>query len=319
MYDDCSGHMLSADKFTGKERDAESGLDDFEARYYSSQFGRFHSADWSAIPVPVPYADLGNPQTLNLYAYVKNNPLNLTDPTGHLASTIPGPTSSQLGDQIAGLQLDSAGGNFGDGGADSFSSVTGEINSALLISFFSDGSVQLIPMTPSQLSSLFSATAQETNQQNSDVVRAAAIGATGGAVGGAIIGGVIGGVSGATAGTAVEPGGGTVVLGIVGAGAGAQKGAEIGAAAGAAAGALGAVVYTQSKEATKAVANLINTAIDHLGKLNGPDQNPNPHRGWRDTVRKSADNISKQADKIANKHLANAARFTADLLRALVD
>ncbi len=71
-------------KFTGKERDAETGLDDFEARYYSSQFGRFHSADWSAIPVPVPYADLGNPQTLNLYAYVKNNPLNLTDPTGHI-------------------------------------------------------------------------------------------------------------------------------------------------------------------------------------------------------------------------------------------
>jgi RHS repeat-associated protein len=70
-------------KFTGKERDTETGLDDFEARYYSSQFGRFHSADWSAIPEAVPYADLGNPQTLNLYAYVKNNPLNLTDPTGH--------------------------------------------------------------------------------------------------------------------------------------------------------------------------------------------------------------------------------------------
>ncbi len=71
-------------KFTGKERDTETNLDNFEARYYSSQFGRFHSADWSAIPVPVPYADLGNPQTLNLYAYVKNNPLNLTDPTGHI-------------------------------------------------------------------------------------------------------------------------------------------------------------------------------------------------------------------------------------------
>jgi RHS repeat-associated protein len=70
-------------KFTGKERDTESNLDYFEARYYSSQFGRFQSADWSAIPAPVPYADLGNPQTLNLYAYVKNNPMNLTDPTGH--------------------------------------------------------------------------------------------------------------------------------------------------------------------------------------------------------------------------------------------
>jgi RHS repeat-associated protein len=62
-------------KFTGKERDAESGLDDFDARYYSSGFGRFQSADWSLIPAPIPYADLGNPQTLNLYAYVKNNPI----------------------------------------------------------------------------------------------------------------------------------------------------------------------------------------------------------------------------------------------------
>jgi RHS repeat-associated protein len=48
--------------FTGKERDAESGLDDFGARYYSSQFGRFVSADWSVVPVSVPYADLTNPQ-----------------------------------------------------------------------------------------------------------------------------------------------------------------------------------------------------------------------------------------------------------------
>jgi hypothetical protein len=109
---------------------------------------------------------------------VKNNPLNLTDPTGHLASTIPGPTSSQLGDQIAGLQLDSAGGNFGDGGADSFSSVNGEINSALLISFFSDGSVQLIPMTPSQLSSLFSATPQNNSPLSSITVLGNKVGIT---------------------------------------------------------------------------------------------------------------------------------------------
>ncbi len=47
--------------------------------------GRFQSADWSAIPAPVSYADLGNPRTLDLYAYVKNNPLNLTDATGHEA------------------------------------------------------------------------------------------------------------------------------------------------------------------------------------------------------------------------------------------
>ena len=39
--------------------------------------------DWSAAPTGVPYADFDNPQSLNLYSYVKNNPLNLTDPTGH--------------------------------------------------------------------------------------------------------------------------------------------------------------------------------------------------------------------------------------------
>ena len=70
-------------KFEGKERDAESGLDDFGARYYSSQYGRFVSADWSAIPVAVPYADLTNPQTLNLYAMVHDNPETFADLDGH--------------------------------------------------------------------------------------------------------------------------------------------------------------------------------------------------------------------------------------------
>jgi RHS repeat-associated protein len=70
-------------KFTGKERDAESGLDNFGARYDSSSMGRFMSPDWSAKPQGVPYAVLDDPQSLNLYAYVRNNPLNRTDPDGH--------------------------------------------------------------------------------------------------------------------------------------------------------------------------------------------------------------------------------------------
>jgi len=70
--------------FTGKERDTESGNDYFEARYYSSSMGRFMSADWSAKVEPVPYAKLGNPQSLNLYAYVLNNPLSKVDKDGHL-------------------------------------------------------------------------------------------------------------------------------------------------------------------------------------------------------------------------------------------
>jgi RHS repeat-associated protein len=70
-------------RFTGKERDAESGLDYFGARYYGSALGRFTSPDWSASPEPVPYAELSDPQSLNLYAYTRNNPLGRTDADGH--------------------------------------------------------------------------------------------------------------------------------------------------------------------------------------------------------------------------------------------
>jgi RHS repeat-associated protein len=70
-------------KFEGKERDAETGNDDFGARYYSSSTGRWLSADWSAIPAPVPYANFTNPQTLNLYAMVRDNPETFADLDGH--------------------------------------------------------------------------------------------------------------------------------------------------------------------------------------------------------------------------------------------
>jgi len=69
--------------FTGKERDQESGNDYFGARYYASSMGRFLSPDWSAKAEPVPYAKLDNPQSLNLYSYVWNNPLSKYDPDGH--------------------------------------------------------------------------------------------------------------------------------------------------------------------------------------------------------------------------------------------
>jgi RHS repeat-associated protein len=52
--------------FTGKERDAESGNDYFGARYYSSASGRFTSPDTSDSGGPIPYADLEDPQSLNL-------------------------------------------------------------------------------------------------------------------------------------------------------------------------------------------------------------------------------------------------------------
>ncbi len=70
-------------KFTGKERDTETQLDYFGARYYSNGLGRFISADWSAKPVPVPYADFTDPQSMNLYTYVRNIPTTRIDVDGH--------------------------------------------------------------------------------------------------------------------------------------------------------------------------------------------------------------------------------------------
>jgi RHS repeat-associated protein len=75
-------------KFTSKERDSETGLDFFGARYFSSAEGRFVSADWSAKPEPVPYANLEDPQTLNLFGYVRNNPMAREDADGHCAEAI---------------------------------------------------------------------------------------------------------------------------------------------------------------------------------------------------------------------------------------
>jgi RHS repeat-associated protein len=68
-------------KFTGYERDAEtaygtsSGNDYAFARYYNARLGRFMSAD----PLG---GDITDPQTLNLYTYVRNNPSKFIDPTG---------------------------------------------------------------------------------------------------------------------------------------------------------------------------------------------------------------------------------------------
>src|SRR6185312_15659638 len=70
-------------KFTGKERDAETNNDYFGARYYNASMGRWLSPDWSAAPAPVPYADLSDPQSLNLYGYVRNRPTFAVDGDGH--------------------------------------------------------------------------------------------------------------------------------------------------------------------------------------------------------------------------------------------
>jgi RHS repeat-associated protein len=65
-------------RFTGKERDSESGLDYFAARYYGGNMGRMLTPD----PSGLLSVDLSNPQSWNLFSYSLNNPLRLVDPTG---------------------------------------------------------------------------------------------------------------------------------------------------------------------------------------------------------------------------------------------
>lgn len=64
-------------KFTGYERDNESGIDFAQNRYYSGKHGRFTSVDPTLASIR-----LLDPQSFNRFAYIENDPLNYTDPSG---------------------------------------------------------------------------------------------------------------------------------------------------------------------------------------------------------------------------------------------
>jgi RHS repeat-associated protein len=70
---------FSRSRYTGKERDTESGNDYFGARYYASSMGRFLSPD----PAGPWAADVADPQSWNFYAYARNNPLINVDLFGY--------------------------------------------------------------------------------------------------------------------------------------------------------------------------------------------------------------------------------------------
>ena len=82
------GEAKARYRYTGKEKD-DSGLYYYVARYYDEAVGRFLAAD-SVLP------DVYDPQLLNRYAYVRNNPIKLVDPDGHVPVRAgklgPGPT-----------------------------------------------------------------------------------------------------------------------------------------------------------------------------------------------------------------------------------
>jgi RHS repeat-associated protein len=74
-----AGGSGTTHKFTGKERDSESGLDNFGARYNASNLGRFMSPDPDNVSGLMNQDD---PQSWNGYAYARNNPLRYTDADG---------------------------------------------------------------------------------------------------------------------------------------------------------------------------------------------------------------------------------------------
>ncbi|MDP9171087.1 MAG: RHS repeat-associated core domain-containing protein [Acidobacteriota bacterium] len=74
----CYGQSDTAVKFTGQERDGETGLDNFVARHMTGAQGRFLTPD----PLGNFVASAGNPQSWNMYSYVRNNPLAYIDPSG---------------------------------------------------------------------------------------------------------------------------------------------------------------------------------------------------------------------------------------------
>lgn len=71
-----TGGTTSKFLYTGQEYDAETGLNYYNARYYSADLRRFTQPDNYI-------QDIYNPQMLNRYSYTLNNPLRYTDPSGH--------------------------------------------------------------------------------------------------------------------------------------------------------------------------------------------------------------------------------------------
>jgi RHS repeat-associated protein len=73
-FGNATGNLSTRYGFTGREFDADLGLQYSRARWYDATLGRFISED------PIGFAG----GDVNLYGYVRNNPVNFKDPTGKI-------------------------------------------------------------------------------------------------------------------------------------------------------------------------------------------------------------------------------------------
>lgn len=132
----------SEQHFTGKERDAESGLDYFGARYYGSSMGRMMSPDDFSKDTHV-----ADPQSWNLYAYARNNPLRYTDPTGQTATESSSCSTDSSGHHTCNVSITASIAIYAQSGSgltqaqlnSAASTIQGSINSAWSGSFNQDG------------------------------------------------------------------------------------------------------------------------------------------------------------------------------------
>jgi RHS repeat-associated protein len=103
---------LNSRKFTGHERDPETGLDYMLARYYQANLGRFLSVDPSTKS-----SDIRDPQSWNRFVYVRNNPMLNVDPDGQdLTDFISGAANAFSSDMLAGTgRVEGVGGDYARG------------------------------------------------------------------------------------------------------------------------------------------------------------------------------------------------------------
>jgi RHS repeat-associated protein len=126
-------------RFTGKERDAESGNDYFGARYYGPNLARFMVPD----PAGNAVADPANPQSWNLYAYVLNNPLSYSDPLGLFCAYLDD-AGTGVGSIDANSDKDECGDNggywiVGDYGGGSWININAENGTVMGLGYDSNG------------------------------------------------------------------------------------------------------------------------------------------------------------------------------------